>query len=621
MQLRRELVFSVACCWILFFSPWAEAARLKKGPYTICPHDGSLVESVTVVKRDFACPAVDSQQQVGTLQRSDLDEASGIAASRQKPGVLWMHNDYPGSHPEDANEIYAVNIDGTILGTFIISVTPGARDPEDMAVGPGPLNGEEQPSAGHYIYWGDIGDNGNRYSEIWVKRIPEPAVDPDRDPVTVTLSVHDGVDVIRLQYPSGDHAPSHKDSETLMVDPLNGDIYIVTKRMYPNKVYRAPYPQTTSGVTTMEYAATLPTGTGLNWITAGDISADGSLIAVRNDGSTDYANIWHRPSGTELADAFDQSPCLYEINGEPQGEAMGWDSAGSGFYAVSEAHHASEPIWYYPMEPSGEQVTLVEEDSVWKYLDDGSDQGTPWREPLFDDTPWSSGPAELGYGDSDEPTIVSYGPDTNSKYITTYFRRSFEVSDASSYTGLDLNIVRDDGAVVYLNGTEVFRTHMPGGPIYFDTLASQPAVDGDGESTFFDATVDPALLVEGANVMAVEIHQQNVSSSDISFNLRLIGTGPEKASHALRVSARGRGDTDPAVGSHTFPQGTDVSLYAYPLASLGYLFEGWVGGDVPSGHELDNPLVITMDSSKAITARFVGEGEAMPWVYFLLSGK
>jgi len=254
-------------------------------------------------------------------------------------------------------------------------------------------------------------------------------------------------------------------------------------------------------------------------------------------------------------------------------------------------------------------------------LDDGSDQGTPWREPLFDDTPWSSGPAELGYGDSDEPTIVSYGPDTNSKYITTYFRRSFEVSDASSYTGLDLNIVRDDGAVVYLNGTEVFRTHMPGGPIYFDTLASQPAVDGDGESTFFDATVDPALLVEGANVMAVEIHQQNVSSSDISFNLRLIGTGPEKASHALRVSARGRGDTDPAVGSHTFPQGTDVSLYAYPLASLGYLFEGWVGGDVPSGHELDNPLVITMDSSKAITARFVGEGEAMPWVYFLLSGK
>ncbi|MDY6951454.1 MAG: hypothetical protein SWE60_08080 [Thermodesulfobacteriota bacterium] len=587
----------------------------------ICPHDGSLIQSLNIAKKDFVCPAVESQQQVGTLRRSDLDEASGIAASRRNPGVLWMHNDYPGDHPEDANKIYAANTDGTIVGTFIISVTPGARDPEDIAIGPGPLNGEEEPPAGHYIYWGDIGDNGNRYSEIWVKRIPEPAVDLEQDPVTVTLSVHDGVDVIRLQYPSGGHGPSHKDSETLMVDPLSGDIYVITKRMYPNKVYRAPYPQSTSGVITMEYVATLPTGTGLSWITAGDISPDGSLVAVRNDGITDHANIWYRPSGTEMGAVLDQSPCLYQINAEPQGEAMGWDSGGSGFFTVSEAHHASEPIWYFLMEPSGEQVTFVEEGSVWKYLDDGSDQGTSWREPLFDDSPWVFGPAELGYGDGDEETVIGYGPDADSKYVTAYFRRSFEVDDASSYTGLDLSIVRDDGAVVYLNGSEVFRTHMPDGAISFDTLASQPAVDGDSESTFFDATVDPALLVEGANVMAVEIHQQNVSSSDISFDLRLIGTRPETPSHALRVSAIGRGDTDPVVGSHVYSEGTEVSVYAYPLASLGYLFEGWIGGDVPSGHELNNPLVITMDSSKAITARFVGDGEAMPWAYFLLSDK
>jgi hypothetical protein len=407
-----------------------------------------------------------------------------------------------------------------------------------------------------------------------------------------------------------------------MVDPLNGDLYVITKRMNRNKVYRAPYPQTTSGVQTMEYVATLPAGTGLSWITAGDISSDGSLIAVRNDESRDYANIWHRPSGTGMGAVFEQIQCLYELNGEPQGEAIGWHSDGSGFYTVSEAHHSSEPIWYYPManEPSGEEITFITENSIWKYLDDGSDQGTAWRELLFDDAMWASGPAELGYGDGDERTVVSYGPDTNNKYITTYFRRCFEVVNASSYTDVDLSVVRDDGAVVYLNSAEVFRTHLPDGPVYFDTLASDPAVGGEEESTFFDAAVDPALLVEGINVVAVEIHQQAVSSSDISFNFCLTGTRPKTPSHDLRISLRGRGETNPAAGSHTYPVGADVSVYAYPALLLGYHFEGWIGSDVPLGHELNNPLVLTMDASKAITAYFVGNGKAMVWNHLLLLG-
>jgi len=160
---------------------------------------------------------------------------------------------------------------------------------------------------------------------------------------------------------------------------------------------------------------------------------------------------------------------------------------------------------------------LVPTGSVWKLLDNGSNQGTTWQQPGFDDSSWASGAAQLGYGDGDEVTVVSYGPDPNNKYITTYFRRSFNVTDASIYQSASLRLLRDDGAVVYLNGVEVFRSNMPGGSISYTTLASA-AID---DSTFYTTSVDPANLVNGVNVLAVEIHQANATSSDISFDLEL----------------------------------------------------------------------------------------------------
>jgi hypothetical protein len=160
---------------------------------------------------------------------------------------------------------------------------------------------------------------------------------------------------------------------------------------------------------------------------------------------------------------------------------------------------------------------LVPTGAIWKYLDNGSDQGTAWRSAGFNDASWASGPAQLGYGDGDEATVVSFGPDSGNKHITTYFRRSFNVADASLYQSASLRVLRDDGAVVYLNGVEVFRSNMPGGTVGYRTLASS-AID---DSTFHLASIDPANLVSGANVVAVEIHQANATSSDISFNLEL----------------------------------------------------------------------------------------------------
>jgi hypothetical protein len=166
------------------------------------------------------------------------------------------------------------------------------------------------------------------------------------------------------------------------------------------------------------------------------------------------------------------------------------------------------------------ETPLVAADAIWKYLDNGSDPGTAWRATAFNDAGWASGPAQLGYGDGDEATVLSYGPDPLHKYITTYFRRQFTVANPSAVAGLTLRLIRDDGAVVYVNGTEVGRTNMPAGEITSTTLANQTA--GDDENTWIELPVSPSVLVAGTNTIAVEMHQSEPSSSDISFALELV---------------------------------------------------------------------------------------------------
>ncbi|NLF30952.1 MAG: LEPR-XLL domain-containing protein, partial [Planctomycetes bacterium] len=167
--------------------------------------------------------------------------------------------------------------------------------------------------------------------------------------------------------------------------------------------------------------------------------------------------------------------------------------------------------------------TIVPAGSVWKYLDNGSNQGTAWRSPSFNDGSWASGPAQLGYGDGDEATVVSYGPNSSSKYITTYFRHAFTVDDASDYLDLTVRLQRDDGAIVYLNGTEIVRDNLTTGTVTYTTGALD-AADGSEETTFYQFSGLQNLLVDGTNVLAVEIHQRNGSSSDVSFDMMLQGS-------------------------------------------------------------------------------------------------
>lgn len=169
-----------------------------------------------------------------------------------------------------------------------------------------------------------------------------------------------------------------------------------------------------------------------------------------------------------------------------------------------------------------QDIALIPFGSTWKYRDNGSDQGSAWRATSFNDAAWTNGPAELGYGEGDEATVVSFGPSSSSKYITTYFRKTFTLANAGQFFGYRIRIKRDDGAVVFANGTEAERLNMPLGTIGYTTLAPS-SIGGADESTAREIFLPPTQFQTGTNCIAVEIHQNSASSSDLTFDLELTG--------------------------------------------------------------------------------------------------
>ena len=164
--------------------------------------------------------------------------------------------------------------------------------------------------------------------------------------------------------------------------------------------------------------------------------------------------------------------------------------------------------------PFFSQTTLIDYGSSWSYFDNQTEptiQGSfDWNDNSYDDSAWSTGKAHLGYGDGDEATVI------NSSTLTAYVRRSFNVVDPSTFDLVNLNMTFDDGAVVYLNGTEVWRINMPTGTISYGTFSSAVGTENGTASN----SIANALII-GTNVLAVEIHQASASSSDISFDFKL----------------------------------------------------------------------------------------------------
>lgn len=174
---------------------------------------------------------------------------------------------------------------------------------------------------------------------------------------------------------------------------------------------------------------------------------------------------------------------------------------------------------------NGSQGSLLPMGSNWRYSDAATPPPADWKQPTFNDASWSTGAAQLGYGEGDETTLISFGGDSNNKTPSYYFRATFNVADPNVVSGLVARLNVDDGAVVYLNGTEIWRQNMSNAPAVIDFSShASSSVAGAAENVFNEMPLPNTLLVPGQNLVAVEVHQFDAISSDVSFDFELLGT-------------------------------------------------------------------------------------------------
>ncbi|WP_339869967.1 hypothetical protein [uncultured Algoriphagus sp.] len=280
-----------------------------------------IVAGVLVLFFSYSC--VSAQEEIvttfgegvpiATLSDKGLDEISGLACGRNLPDLMYVHNDSGGEAA-----VFLLDSLGENVGKIEFLETKN-RDWEDIAIGPGP-NGKS------YVYVGEIGDNNAVHDEIVIYRVAEPTQ------LTSTTRVLPEKRVIK--YPGG-----ARDAESLMVDPISGDIFIISKRDSVNTLYRLAADKFGGGQDELEELIKLPFTSS----TAADISADGSQILVKNYLAIYY---WKRNSGESIAEAMIRKPTELPYSPEPQGEAIGFLRSGKAYFTLSEKRFDLDPVLY-----------------------------------------------------------------------------------------------------------------------------------------------------------------------------------------------------------------------------------------------------------------------------------
>ena len=258
------------------------------------------------------------------MQDRKLKEVSGLVASRANPGYLWVHND--GGNPA---EIYLVDL---ALNVRLTCALPDAenRDWEDMAIGPGPDPHKT------YLYVGDIGDNQERKSFKTIFRFEEPKVDSLEVLVVRPRALSVNAERITFRLEDGS-----KDSEAMVIDPSTKDILLISKRENPAYVYSLKAPGQTIDTLTAKRVAQV----NIRGITAADVSLDGKELLIKTYRRVYY---WKTDSVKPLPQLIAQVPVSVRYRRELQGEALGWDMDGNGFYTLSEKpFFIRTPLFYY----------------------------------------------------------------------------------------------------------------------------------------------------------------------------------------------------------------------------------------------------------------------------------
>jgi hypothetical protein len=275
------------------------------------------------------CPTLGEADDLGFLQDEVINEASGLAESRQSPGVLWLHNDSGGSA-----RLFAVGTGGELLATVWID---GANngDWEDLSLVTDPVTGVDT------IVIGDVGDNGLHRETVDVYLVDEPSIKPGQKYEEITVPARR----LELDYPDYEF----HNVETLLADPVTGDILLVTKD-YAGETYifRKQPPHVDGEFSTLEAAGALDFSTkplSGNATTAGDVSPLGDLIVVRT--YTTQAYVWRRDATMNVAEALAGEPCEVELPAERQGETIAFSADGASFFTISEG--TNQPIYQAPI--------------------------------------------------------------------------------------------------------------------------------------------------------------------------------------------------------------------------------------------------------------------------------
>ena len=254
------------------------------------------------------------------IANAEVNESSGLVASRTSPGAYWTHND-----SGDGPFIYAFDTRGQSLGTFRVTGATN-RDWEDIAAGPGPQ------SSRSYVYIGDIGDNDRKRKEVVVYRVLEPQITTaDKNSTQKRPRPTEPAEAIRLAYPDGPH-----DAEALLVHPSTGNLYIVTKVAFGNPgIYEATAPLTSGKLITLKHIGDLQTPTLLGGaITGGSISPDARHVAL-----CDYFGAYEIAlplTSRNFDDIWKQKLTSFNLGKRTQGESIAYRLDGNAVLATSE---------------------------------------------------------------------------------------------------------------------------------------------------------------------------------------------------------------------------------------------------------------------------------------------
>jgi hypothetical protein len=181
-------------------------------------------------------------------------------------------------------------------------------------------------------------------------------------------------------------------------------------------------------------------------------------------------------------------------------------------------NRSASPVPIKVVGPIADADLILPFGSEWRWYHAETPPAGGWASAVYDDSTWNVGLGEFGFGDAPKATIIS--STSPPRPLTSYYRRSVEVVDPTAITGVDVHLIRNSGAVVYVNGVEVLRSNMPAGPVTPDTFAAGPVAIADRHVPVI-VTVPASAFVAGTNTIAVELHLNSRNQTTAGFDLAL----------------------------------------------------------------------------------------------------